>query len=913
MLARAISCALIIVWASSPFAQLADKSQAAAGRVERGIGLHDGRSIAFDVIDGWAVVEGDIVIGRAGELSRALNERAADIRPRTLTIGYQGNLWSRAASGIVEIPYTIAADANGKVPPAIASFNATFAGFMQFVPRAAQADYVEFALNLPDSAPACTSPLGRVGGRQMILGPPSCSTGTVLHEMGHAIGLQHEQNREDRDLYLAWQPQNVAKTERVNSALKTFNRKAVGPYDYGSIMHYGDFDFSANGQPAYATLPQGIEIGQRRSYSAADVDTVRRLYGAAPTSVTVTSAPPGLTVFVDGSAVTTPATFAWPIGSAHTIDVAAAPQALGPATFVFGRWNTDLVGDNSAARSIRVDPGTGAAGMPAASPAVTVYTANFVRMYPFSLSIGGDTAAARAATTASVSPEPQAVSGLPGAYFRSRQLVTLTAITTGSTTFGGWIGTNYARVNVGQSSPTVTAYPTETSASVAGWDVQAYASQAPALRVRGVGDDGTADGLLLTVDGVSVRSPTSTALSFFDGPGARQVLAVSPQYRAAATTRYTFKDWDGSPANPTSVPRPQAGQPSRDITANFAAQHLVTTDQASACTGTVSIAGATADGYYDHGQTLALTATPSAGWKFIGWSDDLTGSATSQSIAVNGEVYVTASYNLTTEPFAVTGISRLFAVAGDAPFNVMLYGTGFTPTTTAFVAGFSRAATVIDSNHIRVPLTAADLATAGELRISAGNTDAAGTCRILSASGLAVQERGYAWPATTPVVEFYNAALDHYFVTANPDEMAKLDDGTFKGWARTQQSFKAFPADSPALPGALARAVCRFYGNPDAGLDSHFYSASKEECDDVKRKFPTAWVFESPIVFQSVVPDRTTGQCPDGTVAVYRLFNQRADANHRYTTDTAIRSQMIAKNYVPEGYGPLGVALCALA
>ena len=143
----------------------------------------------------------------------------------------------------------------------------------------------------------------------------------------------------------------------------------------------------------------------------------------------------------------------------------------------------------------------------------------------------------------------------------------------------------------------------------------------------------------------------------------------------------------------------------------------------------------------------------------------------------------------------MTGISRLFAVAGDAPFNVMLYGTGFTPTTTAFVAGFSRAATVIDSNHIRVPLTAADLATAGELRISAGNTDAAGTCRILSASGLAVQERGYAWPATTPVVEFYNAALDHYFVTANPDEMAKLDDGTFKGWARTQQSFKAFPAD----------------------------------------------------------------------------------------------------------------------
>jgi len=98
---------------------------------------------------------------------------------------------------------------------------------------------------------------------------------------------------------------------------------------------------------------------------------------------------------------------------------------------------------------------------------VTVYTANFVRMYPFSLSIGGDTAAARAATTASVWPEPQAVSGLQGAYFRSRQLVTLTAITTGSTTFGGWIGTNYARVNMGQSSPNITAYPTDTGSGAA--------------------------------------------------------------------------------------------------------------------------------------------------------------------------------------------------------------------------------------------------------------------------------------------------------------------------------------------------------------------------------------------------------------------------------------------------------------
>ena len=41
--------------------------------------------------------------------------------------------------------------------------------------------------------------------------------------------------------------------------------------------------------------------------------------------------------------------------------------------------------------------------------------------------------------------------------------------------------------------------------------------------------------------------------------------------------------------------------------------------------------------------------------------------------------------------------------------------------------------------------------------------------------------------AGTPVtvVEFYNQSLDHYFVTYVADEIAKLDNGTFVGWART--------------------------------------------------------------------------------------------------------------------------------
>jgi plasmid maintenance system antidote protein VapI len=49
-----------------------------------------------------------------------------------------------------------------------------------------------------------------------------------------------------------------------------------------------------------------------------------------------------------------------------------------------------------------------------------------------------------------------------------------------------------------------------------------------------------------------------------------------------------------------------------------------------------------------------------------------------------------------------------------------------------------------------------------------------------------------------------------------------------------------------------------------------------------------------------------------GTIPLYRLWNQRADAGHRYTISAAIKAQMLAADYLAEGYGPDGVAMCAV-
>jgi hypothetical protein len=159
-----------------------------------------------------------------------------------------------------------------------------------------------------------------------------------------------------------------------------------------------------------------------------------------------------------------------------------------------------------------------------------------------------------------------------------------------------------------------------------------------------------------------------------------------------------------------------------------------------------------------------------------------------------------------------------------------------------------------------------------------------------------------------PVVEFYNASLDHYFITQDTLEMSSLDNGTHPGWVRTGESFLAYVAgqsDNRAHP------VCRYYGVPVPGRSTHFYSASAAECLAVASAAATGqWSLESGDVFELGLPDRATGFCWIGQAPLYRLWNARADSNHRYTSSASTREQMVAKGWISEGAGPEGVAMC---
>jgi len=173
--------------------------------------------------------------------------------------------------------------------------------------------------------------------------------------------------------------------------------------------------------------------------------------------------------------------------------------------------------------------------------------------------------------------------------------------------------------------------------------------------------------------------------------------------------------------------------------------------------------------------------------------------------------------------------------------------------------------------------------------------------------------RNVAIGTTVQIVEYYAESLDHYFITAWPDEVGFLDGSPALGWKRSGQSFKAWLRAVDAPPGAVP--VCRFYAS---GPNSHFYTGDAAECEYLKSieqqqraeatargKAFTGWKFET-TAFYALVPQ--AGQCPGDTQPVYREYNNRAqqnDSNHRFNVSPQLRAAMMM------GWAEEGVAFCA--
>ena len=156
---------------------------------------------------------------------------------------------------------------------------------------------------------------------------------------------------------------------------------------------------------------------------------------------------------------------------------------------------------------------------------------------------------------------------------------------------------------------------------------------------------------------------------------------------------------------------------------------------------------------------------------------------------------------------------------------------------------------------------------------------------------------------TVNAIEYYNAALEHYFFTWRVDEIAALDAATvIKGWVRTGRSFKTY---ATAQPGTSP--VCRFYLPPSSG-NTHFYGRDTAECDATAAQNP-AFVIEYSVFMYMFLPNQ--GACPANTTPIYRVYSNGANINHRYVADMATRDQMVARGWLAEGEGADSVLMCA--
>ena len=150
---------------------------------------------------------------------------------------------------------------------AIAQFNSNFAGVIQFVARTNETDYVNFNFDPNNSSGSCEAYEGRVGGEQTVGGSGTCTVATILHEMGHTVGVWHEQTRPDRNTYVNVNYGAVIKGSRANFDQLLDNDQALTPFDYASVMEYPAFSFSRNGGALHRIDPGGNSALQSDGYT----------------------------------------------------------------------------------------------------------------------------------------------------------------------------------------------------------------------------------------------------------------------------------------------------------------------------------------------------------------------------------------------------------------------------------------------------------------------------------------------------------------------------------------------------------------------------------------------------------------------------------------------------------------------
>jgi Astacin (Peptidase family M12A) len=226
------------------------------------------------IIDGYAIVEGDINIGEVKQDSQGNYVVSGDpldgLQGQSATTIFK-NYWPKNTV-VYDFDANLPQQKRSEFQTAIDKIVAKT--HLRFVRRSNESIFVTIK-----QGNSCSSPVGRTNNGVITIHPNAyCGVSGMIHEIGHTLGLWHEHQRKDRDGWINIKRYPSFSEDDWQANFGSNYVQDSGPYDLSSIMHYRGGRY--NGFEIVATNPANNVIlnAAVSDLSSGDVASINRIY-----------------------------------------------------------------------------------------------------------------------------------------------------------------------------------------------------------------------------------------------------------------------------------------------------------------------------------------------------------------------------------------------------------------------------------------------------------------------------------------------------------------------------------------------------------------------------------------------------------------------------------------------------------